>query len=76
MKLTTRLKKAWKAETPHLAKLFQVVSGALAALPLYYASLPVDFQQAVPQNWLKWIAGAGFAGVFLFNFFSKKEKVA
>ena len=73
-KIITKLKEKWMAKTPKFARFFQIISTALAALPLYYASLPLDFQVIIPQNWLKWISICGFISVFLFNFFTEKNK--
>lgn len=58
-KTIQHLKSLWKAETPKIARLLQVVSAALAALPFYYDSLSVDFQQSVPQNYKMTIALIG-----------------
>lgn len=69
-----KLKKWWFAETPKIARLFQLISGAIAALPLYYAALPDEFKQSIPTDWLKWIAGAGFFTAFVLQFFNKKKK--
>lgn len=68
-----KLIKWWKAETPKLAQAFQVLGAALAAMPLYYATLPDEFKQTIPAEWLKWIAGTGFITAFILQFFNKKK---
>jgi hypothetical protein len=74
-KLFKNLSKWWKAETPKLARFFQVLSAALAALPLYWASLPAEFQTQIPAEYLKYIAIGGGLCVFILQFFNKKEDV-
>jgi len=63
----------WKAETPALARFLQLVSSALATLPLYYAALPEDFKTAIPTSYLKHIAIIGGVCVFILQFFNKKQ---
>jgi len=63
----------WKADTPAFARFFQIVSSAIAALPLYYASLPEEFKSAIPTCYLKHIAIAGGVCVFILQFFNKKQ---
>ncbi|MEI8087557.1 MAG: hypothetical protein WCG93_15210 [Paludibacter sp.] len=62
----------WKAETPVLARFLQIISSALASLPLYYATLPEEFKTAIPTSYLKYIAIAGGVSVFILQFFNKK----
>ena len=66
--------KWWRAETPKLARFFQVLSGALAALPLYYAALSDEFKATISADYLKWIAISGGVCVFILQFFNKKAK--
>ena len=63
----------WNAETPKIARLFQVLSGALAALPLYYVALPDDFKTTIPISYLKWICISGGVCAFILQFFNKKD---
>jgi hypothetical protein len=63
----------WKAETPVLARFLQIISSALASLPLYYATLPEEFKTAIPTSYLKYIAIAGGVSVFILQFFNKKQ---
>ena len=63
----------WKAETPVLARYLQIISSALASLPLYYATLPEEFKTAIPTSYLKYIAIAGGVSVFILQFFNKKQ---
>lgn len=63
----------WKAETPALARFLQIISSALASLPLYYATLPEEFKTAIPTSYLKYIAIAGGVSVFILQFFNKKQ---
>ena len=64
----------FKSATPKLAKLFQALSGAIAALPIYYSSLPEEFKTTIPTDWLKWITGAGLIVAFILQFLERKEK--
>jgi hypothetical protein len=72
-KVFFRLPAWWKADTPAFARFFQIVSSAIAALPLYYASLPEEFKSAIPTSYLKHIAIAGGLCVFILQFFNKKQ---
>lgn len=72
-KLLSNLFAWWKAETPVFARFFQLVSGALAAMPLYYASLPDEFKTAIPSCYLNYIAIGGGVCAFILQFFNKKQ---
>ena len=72
-KVLFKLTEWWKAETPTLARFFQVISSAIAALPLYYAALPMEFKTAIPDYYLKYIAIAGGVCAFILQFFNKKQ---
>ena len=63
----------WKAETPVLARFLQIISSALASLPLYYVALSEEFKTAIPTSYLKYIAIAGGVSVFILQFFNKKQ---
>jgi hypothetical protein len=63
----------WKAESPAIARFFQIISSALATLPLYYASLPEEFKTAIPICYLKIVAISGGVCTFVLQFFNKKE---
>jgi hypothetical protein len=73
IKVLFKLPEWWKAETPVLARFFQLISSAIAAMPLYYAALPVEFKAAIPDCYLKYIAIAGGVCVFILQFFNKKQ---
>jgi len=49
-KVLFKLPDWWKAETPVFARFFQLISSAIAALPLYYAALPTEFKEAIPDS--------------------------
>ena len=72
-KVLFKLPEWWKAETPALARFFQVISSAIAALPLYYAALPTEFKTAIPVCYLKYIAIADGLCAFILQFFNKKQ---
>lgn len=48
---------------------------AIAALPLYYASLPSQFQSSIPDSWLKYITISGAACAFLLQFKTTKKQI-
>ena len=73
-KLFLKLKELWVSETPKLARFLQLVSASLAALPLYFSSLPEEFKNSIPENYIKYIAIAGGVLIILCNFFKTKEK--
>ena len=75
-KVLFKLPEWWKAETPVLARFFQLISSAIAALPLYYAALPEEFKSAIPTSYLKYIAIAGGVCAFIRQFFNKKQSWA
>ena len=68
-----KLKELWLSETPKLARFLQLLSASLAAIPLYFSSLPEEFKSAIPENYIKYIAIAGGVLVVLCNFFKTKE---
>ena len=68
-----KLIKWWNGETPKIARLFQIVSGSIAALPLYYVALPDEFKSTIPADYLKYIAIAGGLCAFILQFFNKKQ---
>lgn len=72
-KVLFKLTEWWKAETPVLARFFQLISSAVAALPLYYAALPTEFKTALPDCYLKYIVIAGGLCAFILQFFNKKQ---
>ncbi len=72
-KVLFKLPDWWKAETPILARIFQLISSGIAALPLYYAALPTEFKTAIPDSYLKYIAIAGGTCAFILQFFNKKQ---
>jgi len=72
-KVLFKLPDWWKAETPVFARFFQLISSAIAALPLYYAALPTEFKEAIPDCYLKYIAITGGACAFILQFFNKKQ---
>ena len=72
-KVLFKLPDWWKAETPVLARFFQLISSGIAALPLYYAALPAEFKTAIPDSYLKYIAIAGGVCAFILQFFKRKE---
>jgi hypothetical protein len=72
-KLKFNLTTWWKAETPAIARFFQIISSALATLPLYYATLPEEFKTAIPICYLKIVAIGGGVCTFVLQFFNKKE---
>lgn len=72
-KVLFKLPDWWKAETPVLARFFQLISSAIAVLPLYYAALPAEFKTAIPDCYLKYIAIAGGMCAFILQFFNKKQ---
>ena len=71
-KLVLKLKALWKAETPKIAKFLQVISLALAAIPSYYGSLPVEFQQTIPAEWIKYVSVASILVAVILQFFKTK----
>ena len=73
-KIYFKLKTLWLSETPKLARFFQLLSASLAALPLYFSSLPEEFKNSIPDNYIKYIAILGGILVILCNFFKTKEK--
>ena len=73
-KIFLKLKELWVSETPKLARFLQLVSASLAALPLYFSSLPEEFKSSIPDSYIKYIAISGGVLVVLCNFFKTKEK--
>ena len=73
-KIFLKLKELWVSETPKLARFLQLVSASLAALPLYFSSLPEEFKSSIPDSYIKYIAIAGGVLIILCNFFKTKEK--
>jgi hypothetical protein len=71
-KLFFKLPNWWKADTPAFARFFQLISSALAALPMYYIALPEEFKNAIPTTYLKYIAIAGGVCAFILQFFNKR----
>ena len=74
MKKKLTLRQRWTAKTPKFARWLQVLSSAVTALPLYYTSLPTQFQNSLPVDIILYISGAGLAVTFLLNLFNTKEK--
>lgn len=74
MKTITKLKRWWRLKTPPFARFLQSISVAVAAIPLYYSSLPERFQLIIPDNVILYISSAGLITTFLLNFLHVKEK--
>lgn len=69
----TLLRKLFISETPVLYRYVQTISVAIAALPLYYASLPSQFQSSIPDCWLKYITISGAVCAFALQFKTNKK---
>lgn len=63
----------WHAETPKLSRFMQFLSIIVSFAPLYYNSLPVDFQQTIPRSVLLWFSIVGFFVALFFQFTKKKH---
>jgi len=72
-KILLKLAEWWMAETPKIARFLQVLSGALATLPLYYNGLPDEFKTTITPDILHIIAVLGFITTFLLQFFKTKQ---
>lgn len=70
-KLYLKLSNWWKAETPAIARFFQFISSVIAALPMYFATLPLEFRESIPTNYLKYIALTGGLCALILQFFKK-----
>lgn len=66
------LRKLFLSETPAMYKYLQVFSVAIAAVPMYYSSLPAQFQSSIPDSWLKYITTIGAICAFLLQFKTHK----
>lgn len=71
-KIYLKLKALWDAETPKIAKFLQVLIVALAAIPSYYGSLPVEFQQTIPAEWIKYVSITSILVAVILQFFKTK----
>ena len=65
--------KWWKAETPLLAKILQYTAIGIAAIPMYYTSLPERFQQAITDEQIRYITISGIIATILLQLFHKTE---
>ena len=74
MKAINKLKKWWRLKTPLFARFLQSLSVGVAAIPLYYGSLPERFQVVIPDDVILYISLAGLITTFLLNFLHIKEK--
>lgn len=80
-KFIIRLKKAWVADTPKIAVYLQyisgVIAGTVAALALFWTSLPQDWIVAIPQEvkaHLAYIGGGATVLPFILQLFKKSGK--
>lgn len=64
----------FKSATPKIAKFLQALSVAVAALPVYFSSLPEEFKATIPTEWLKYITLIGGLCLVLLQFTTKKAK--
>jgi len=53
-----------KKKTPKYAKILQLLSGAIGALPIYFNSLPQAFKDSIPNNVI-WVVTA-IGGILIF----------
>ena len=72
-KILLKLAEWWMAETPKIARFLQILSGALAALPIYYTGLPEEFKSTITPDILHIIALSGLLTAFLLQFFKIKQ---
>lgn len=68
-----KLKERLKAKTPKYARVLQGISGAIAAIPIYYSSLPDEFKQSVPKELLLYITIFGLIVIFFLNLLTVKK---
>lgn len=71
-KILLKLAELWMSETPKIARFLQVLSGALAVLPLYFNGLPEEFKSTITPEVLHVIALSGLVTAFLLQFFKTK----
>ena len=55
-------------------KMLQMLSGAIAALPKYYDSLPDAFKSSIPPSYLLYVSMAGGFIIFLLQLTQKPQK--
>ena len=73
MKLTTKIKNRFLSSTPKIVKVLQILLTSIVSLPVYYSSLPVEFQQTIPSNILLYISLSGLVITTLLQLINKKE---
>jgi hypothetical protein len=66
--------KWWRAKTPIYARFLQSLSVGVAAIPIYYETLPERFKMAIPDNTIMYISFFALGLTFLLNFLHVKEK--
>jgi hypothetical protein len=64
--------KRLKSKTPVYAKILQALSGAVAAIPLYYGTLPEEFKASIPAQSLVIISFIGAVIAFFLQLLQKK----
>ena len=74
IRILIKLTEWFVAETPVFARFLQALSAAFAALPLYYSSLPAEFQSIVTPDELKYAVFGGGITTFLLNLLTKPSK--
>ena len=72
--LIRKLIALWKAETPMLARLLQVICIALVFMPTYFSTLPDEFRQAFTTGEVKTTAVLAVIAAVILNFTTKKTK--
>lgn len=73
-KVINFLKMRWHAATPLISRFLQFLSLVVTFAPTYYDSLPQDFKQSIPTNWLLGFSAGGFFVALVLQFTAKKEK--
>jgi len=72
--IISTIKRRWKAETPKLVRILQVLSGTIAVIPAYYKDLPDEFRASVPSHLLLYITMAGIIVTAFLQLITTKQK--
>lgn len=73
MKLIQFLRLQWQAATPIIARVLQLISLCITFAPTYYSTLPQEFKETIPANWLLGFSIGGFVIALGLQFTSKKQ---
>jgi hypothetical protein len=73
IKIVETIKSAWKAETPELARMAQLMITLISAISLYISSLTDEFKSSIDLRFFKILTYIGITAIVFLNFTKKKK---